>query len=128
MFTGIHFEIENEGDDINNETISLSDVSYHSGVLRPQIQIIDDHNLLNLTSADLDSRPTHQLLMVGNEDYVEEIDVLQDEVVSHKNTACKTDSFSLSSESQNPLLSDLFDHNFPEYFQDYFSPVQDSNV
>lgn len=54
MFTGIHFEIENEEGDNQIETISLSDGddSYHSGVPRPQIQMIDDHNLLNLTSVD----------------------------------------------------------------------------
>ena len=123
MFTGIHFEIENEGDNIDIESISAA--SYHSGVLRPPIQMIDDHNLLNLTSADLDQRPLQQLLMIGNEDYVEEIDVLQDEVVSHKDTACKTDHFSLSSESMDPIAPDLFDHthNFNECSLDDFSSV-----
>ena len=68
--------------------------------------------------------------MVGNEEYVEEIDVLQGEVVSHKDTACKTDHFSLSSESlDQAAVSDLFDHELAESFQDDFSSVKaDSNI
>lgn len=51
MFTEIHFEVENAGENCNNETIPIDD----HGLLRPQIQMVDDDILLNLT--DLDQSP-----------------------------------------------------------------------
>lgn len=66
--------------------------------------------------------------MVGNEEFVEEIDVLQDEVVSHKNTACKTDDFSLSSDCLDPEFSDLFDLGFPTSIKNHFSVTVESEI